>query len=136
MCETTRAPQGFQTTGFVLFGLTSSVENTKTSWVSPAWDAVSSPGDAYDVFSSHDGVIITLKHPVFHLQNLHRLLQALWIQNKNITHNQCCSLCKVKVRFKPNYTIKNEGKTDSWYVFLAPYSVPSRWLWALRCRLL
>lgn len=58
--------------------------------VSPAWDAVSSPGDGYDVFSSYDGVIITLILPIFHLKNLQWLLQALWIQNKSISHDQCC----------------------------------------------
>lgn len=61
---------------------------------------MSSPGDGYDVFTRHDGVIITLKYPVFHLENLHRLLQALWIQSRNITHNQSSSFSSVKVHFK------------------------------------
>lgn len=43
---------------------------------------MTSPGDGYDVLSHHDGVIVTLINPVFHLNNLHRLLQAFWVQTK------------------------------------------------------
>lgn len=50
--------------------------------VSPARDAVSPPGDGDQVSPSGDGVIITLIKAVFHLQDLDRLLQALWRQKK------------------------------------------------------
>lgn len=56
-----------------------SLENTELRCVSPAWDVVSSPGDDDDVFSRRNGVIITLVYPALHLEDLHRLLQALWV---------------------------------------------------------
>lgn len=50
--------------------------------VSPAWDAVSPPGDGDQVPPSGDRVIITLIQSVFHLQDFDWLLQALWRQKK------------------------------------------------------
>lgn len=61
----------------------SKYKNTSTKLEeSPAWDAMSSPGDGDDVLSCRDGVIITFKHSIFHLQHLHWLLHTLWRSNQ------------------------------------------------------
>lgn len=63
-----------QTTAIIAFMWLCPQQNRGEDRVSPAWDGLSAPGDGDGVFASHDGVVVTLIHPVSHVTHLHRLL--------------------------------------------------------------